>query len=295
MDANIILVGMPASGKTTIGYLLSKKLTDYTFIDIDNLIERTVGMQICEIFEKHSEDYFRKLEYDTIKMVCSGNKKIISTGGGAFENPDSRSTLLNFGKVFYLKSDLDVLYYRISEDSTRPLLNNDNPRLVLENLLKKREENFKKAHEIVDTDEMSAEENWQYAQDKTGQSTCKACDSNCKSCDKETGKCIADVMTLNDEKIDDSKPYEIFDPDYTWKRKTIENYTCRRLLVPIFKGGELVYDLPTMSELRSYCTKEVDSLWDSVKRFENPHKYHVDLSQKLWDIKNDILHSFRKA
>lgn len=113
--------------------------------------------------------------------------------------------------------------------------------------------------------------------------------------DNATGKAIADVIMVDGEELPSGEPYEIFDPVDTWKRKTIENYTCRRLLVPIFKGGELVYDLPTMSELRSYCTKEVDSLWDSVKRFENPHKYHVDLSQKLWDIKNDILHSFRKA
>lgn len=158
MDANIILVGMPASGKTTIGHLLSKKLTDYTFIDIDNLIERTVGMQICEIFEKHSEDYFRKLEYDTIKMVCSGNKKIISTGGGAFENPDSRARLLNFGKVFYLKSNLDVLYYRISKDSKRPLLNCENPKFALENILKNREENFLKANYTLDTSALSEDE-----------------------------------------------------------------------------------------------------------------------------------------
>jgi shikimate kinase len=158
MDVNIILVGMPASGKSTIGNLLSESLIDYTLIDTDNLIERTSGMKIAGIFEKHSEDYFRKLEYDTIKMVCAGKKKIISVGGGAFENPDNRATLLKFGKVFYLKSDLDVLYYRVSKDSTRPLLNNENPRLVLENLLKKREENFLKAHCIVDSSSKSKEE-----------------------------------------------------------------------------------------------------------------------------------------
>ena len=84
--------------------------------------------------------------------------RIVSIGGGAFENPDNRATLLNFGKVFYLKSDLDVLYYRISEDKARPLLNNENPRGVLENLLRKREENFLKAHFVVDTSEMSKEE-----------------------------------------------------------------------------------------------------------------------------------------
>lgn len=158
MESNIILVGMPASGKSTIGNLLAEKLSNYTLIDTDTVIERTVGMKISEIFEKFSEDYFRKLEYDTIKLVCSGKNKIISIGGGAFENPDTRGTLLRFGKVFYLKSDLDVLYYRVSKDSTRPLLNNENPRQVLETLLRKRESNFLKAHCTVDTSLLSEEE-----------------------------------------------------------------------------------------------------------------------------------------
>ena len=135
MINNIILVGMPASGKTTIAKLLGNILQDYTVIDTDSVIEKTQGLMISEIFKKYSEDYFRKLEYDTIKLVCNGTKKIISIGGGAFENPDSRMTLLKFGKVFYLKSDLDVLYYRISEDNTRPLLENENPKKVLEKLI----------------------------------------------------------------------------------------------------------------------------------------------------------------
>ncbi len=155
---NIILVGMPASGKTTLGNLLSEELSDYILIDTDSLIEKTQGMTISQIFEKYSEDYFRKLEYDIIQMVCQGKNKIISIGGGAFENPHNRATLLNFGKVFYLKSDLDVLYYRISLDSSRPLLQKENPKQVLENLLKKREENFKKAHYTIDTTSMSEEE-----------------------------------------------------------------------------------------------------------------------------------------
>lgn len=156
---NIILVGMPASGKTTIGEMLSEQLQEYTLIDTDAVIERTEGMTISDIFEKHSEDYFRKLEHDTIQMICSsGDNKIISVGGGAFENPDNRAALLKYGKVFYLKSNLDILYYRISEDKTRPLLQKENPRQILENLLKKREENFKKAHYTVDTDNMTTDE-----------------------------------------------------------------------------------------------------------------------------------------
>ena len=158
MESNIILVGMPGCGKSTIGMLLADRLDDYTLFDIDSFIEKTQGLKIVEIFEKYSEDYFRKLEYDAIKLACHGVRKIISIGGGAFENPDSRGSLLRFGKVFYLKSDLDVLYYRISKDSSRPLLNNENPRQILENLLKKREENFSKAHFIIDTSELYEEE-----------------------------------------------------------------------------------------------------------------------------------------
>lgn len=154
MNANIILVGMPASGKSTIGALLAEKL-NYIFIDTDTLIEKTNGLSISDIFKQYSEDYFRKLEYDTIKLVCSnGYNKIISVGGGAFENPDSRSTLLNFGKVFYLKSDLDVLYCRVKNDSSRPLLNNENPKEILEKLLNKREENFLKAHYVINTSDL---------------------------------------------------------------------------------------------------------------------------------------------
>ena len=159
MPNNIILVGMPASGKTTIGNLLSEKLPDYTLIDTDSLIEKTQGLSITEIFKKYSEDYFRKLEYETIQMVCSGSsKKIVSIGGGAFENPNNRATLLKFGKVFYLKSDLDILYYRISKDSSRPLLQNENPKQVLQNLLSKREENYKKANYTIDTTVMNENE-----------------------------------------------------------------------------------------------------------------------------------------
>ena len=88
-------------------------------------------------------------------MVCTGSNKIISTGGGAFENPDNRMTLLDFGTVFYLKSDIDVLYYRISEENTRPLLQVPNPKEVLMSLLNKREKNYQKAHYIIETDNMS--------------------------------------------------------------------------------------------------------------------------------------------
>ena len=105
----------------------------------------------------------------------------------------------------------------------------------------------------------------------------------------DTGKAIADYLCVHDEVVDDTKDLEIFDPSATWKRKTVYDFTARELLVPIFKNGELVYDLPTLDEIQKYCAQQIDTLWDEVKRFDNPHTYYVDLSQKLWDIKYDLL------
>jgi len=93
--------------------------------------------------------------------------------------------------------------------------------------------------------------------------------------------------------VDDSHDLEIFDPNATWKRKTVYNFTAKELQVPVFKNGELVYDLPTLDQIRDYCREQVDTLWDEVKRFDNPHSYYVDLSQKLWDIRNDLLQAKR--
>ena len=107
--------------------------------------------------------------------------------------------------------------------------------------------------------------------------------------DRDTDKAIADVITLHGEKIDDNKPYELFDPEHTWKRKLVKNYYARPLLKRIFKDGECVYKKPGTDEIRKYCDSQLDTLWDELKRFENPHKYYVDLSQKLWDIKNNLL------
>ena len=107
--------------------------------------------------------------------------------------------------------------------------------------------------------------------------------------DRETDKAIADVITLHDEVIDDEKPYTIFDPDHTWKRKTVENFTAVSLLQPIFKNGECVYTPRALKAIKAYCMAQVDNLWEEVTRFENPHTYYVDLSQKLWDEKNRLL------
>ena len=105
----------------------------------------------------------------------------------------------------------------------------------------------------------------------------------------DTGKAIADYICLHDEVVDDSRDLEIFDPQATWKRKNIYNFTAKELLVPIFQNGELVYDMPSLPDIQKYCAAQVDTLWDEVQRFDNPHTYYVDLSQKLWDIKYALL------
>ena len=106
---------------------------------------------------------------------------------------------------------------------------------------------------------------------------------------KDTGKAEADLIALHDEKFDFEQPLELFDPNATWKSKVFTNFEARELLVPIFQKGKLVYEVPDLQASRAYCQRQVDALWDEVKRFENPHNYYVDLSQKLWDIKQDLL------
>lgn len=107
--------------------------------------------------------------------------------------------------------------------------------------------------------------------------------------DNETGKAIADVITLNHEKIDDTKPYEIFDPVHTWKRKTVENFTAKKLQVKVFEKGKQVYVSPSVKEISNYRAEQVGNLWDEVKRFEKPHTYYVDLSEDLWNQRNELL------
>lgn len=111
---------------------------------------------------------------------------------------------------------------------------------------------------------------------------------------KENDKAIADVMTLFDENIDETKPYEIFDPEHTWKRKSVTNFYAKKLLVQIFDKGEYVYDAPSLEEIKAYCKNQIDGLWDEVKRFENPHIYYVDLSPKLWEIRQNLIAKYSK-
>jgi nicotinate phosphoribosyltransferase len=109
----------------------------------------------------------------------------------------------------------------------------------------------------------------------------------------DNNKAIADVLLTDDESIPNGEDYEIFDPIHTWKRKTISNYYAKDLLTKIFDKGNCVYTSPDVHEIKNYCKEQIDTLWDEVKRFENPHNYYVDFSQKLWDIKNELLNQHK--
>ncbi|HZK21007.1 MAG TPA: nicotinate phosphoribosyltransferase [Oscillospiraceae bacterium] len=107
--------------------------------------------------------------------------------------------------------------------------------------------------------------------------------------DMKTGKAIADVLTLANEQIDNKKPFLLFDPIFTWKRKEVDGFVARELLVPIIKGGKCVYNRPSLKEIRQYCKEQIGTLWEEVVRFENPHIYYVDLSEKLWKEKQRLI------
>ena len=110
--------------------------------------------------------------------------------------------------------------------------------------------------------------------------------------DKTTGKARGDVITVAGETIPEQDEYVIFDPNAVWKKTRVTNYTVRNLQVPIFKGGKCVYQSPSIEEIREYCKEQIDTLWDETLRFENPQTYYVDLSQKLWDMKNRLLEEY---
>ncbi|MEG2189646.1 MAG: nicotinate phosphoribosyltransferase, partial [Christensenella sp.] len=104
-----------------------------------------------------------------------------------------------------------------------------------------------------------------------------------------SNKAIADVICTHDEIIDDRKPYVLFDPEYTWKHKTVTDYRAEPLMRKIFENGALVYKIPDTDAVREHCATQLTRLWDEVKRFENPHKYYVDYSEKLWNLRAELL------
>ena len=110
--------------------------------------------------------------------------------------------------------------------------------------------------------------------------------------DKNTGQAIADVITLDHENIPSGSDYEIFDPQFIWKRKVVSDFEAKNLRVQIFDKGRLVYKLPSIEEIREYCKEQISTLWDEILRFENPHEYYVDLSKELWDLKTGLIENY---
>ena len=150
-ELNIVLVGMPGAGKTFVGNKLAKLLAHFTYVDTDEIIEKETGMSIAEIFEENSEKYFRIIESQVIKDLSEKRNQIISIGGGAFNNDENVRLLKKNSLVFYLRAPIEELLSRIKNETHRPLLNDENPKLKLKTLLKKREKNFLKANFIIDT------------------------------------------------------------------------------------------------------------------------------------------------
>ena len=112
--------------------------------------------------------------------------------------------------------------------------------------------------------------------------------------DLDTDRAIADLITLDDEPEPTGEDMEIFDPQNIWKHKTVSNYYAKNLRVPIFEKGKLIYNKPSIEEIRTYCLKQIDSLWEEIKRFENPQTYYVDLSEKLWEMKQELLNAHNR-
>ena len=158
MSANIVLTGLMGAGKSTVGKALSKILKDYTFVDVDDVIVDIEGMSIPDIFEKKGEEYFRKIEKEVIQELSEEEDLIIALGGGAFEDKETRETLEENCKVIYLKSNVDRLFSRIKNDKNRPLLQCNDPKGKLEELLKLREPNYLKADYIIETGNKNIDE-----------------------------------------------------------------------------------------------------------------------------------------
>lgn len=158
MKRNIILIGMMGCGKTTIAKELSIHLFDYSLVDIDSEIEKATNKKISEIFLKYGEKHFRLLEEDKIKFFCKNSNQILSVGGGAFENPDNRDLLLNSGIVIYLYATPNEIYERIKNETHRPLLRKNFSVNRIEEILKAREINYKKAMVKIDTNGKTPED-----------------------------------------------------------------------------------------------------------------------------------------
>lgn len=107
--------------------------------------------------------------------------------------------------------------------------------------------------------------------------------------DNDTGRALADIVCLADEEVPREGEIEIFDPRATWKKSKLRNYKVRELQVQIFDKGKCVYESPDIDQIKDYCQEQMETLWNETLRFENPEPYYIDLSRKLWSMKNKLL------
>lgn len=155
---NIVLVGMMGSGKSTVGTILSKKLTNHNFIDIDELIQSKEKRSINEIFSMEGESYFRSIESEIARELSSLSSLIVSTGGGIIKDPENIKYLKENGLVFYLSANADCICERVKDSKGRPLLNVSNIKNTVDKLLNERVNLYKTADYEIDTNLKSPEE-----------------------------------------------------------------------------------------------------------------------------------------
>jgi len=170
MKNNIVLIGMMGSGKTTVAKELSKLIPEYSLSDIDEEIEKSTGKKISDIFLKYGEAHFRNLEKDKIEKISQKQNQIISLGGGAFENEENRTIILNSSITIYLKTSPQEIFSRVKNEFHRPLLQKNCTTERITELIKKREPNYLKADIIITTDNKKPED---IAQEILGVIKCK--------------------------------------------------------------------------------------------------------------------------
>lgn len=154
MRNNIILIGYMGCGKSTVGRKLAK-VSDRVFLDTDAWIEEKEGITISEIFAKKGEPYFRDLETECLKTLMETQQigNIISVGGGLPVREENQKLLQQLGRVIYLKARPDTIYERIKGDTTRPLLQTENPLQRIKEMMASREEKYQAAsHEVINVD-----------------------------------------------------------------------------------------------------------------------------------------------
>lgn len=154
---NIFLVGFMGAGKSTVGKILADK-TRYTFLDADKVIEEKAGTTITQIFAEHGEPYFRNLESESLEELADDSNQVIATGGGVVQRERNWQAIKNSGISIYLKASVETIWDRIKNDTSRPLLQVDDPVETARELLNKRAEMYEKADIIINTDELSLEQ-----------------------------------------------------------------------------------------------------------------------------------------